>query len=58
MRVQKVQKVQKVQRVVVGGSVAIMNKTFATALAVEGKPYNRACGPSEMHPYSPPGEVP
>jgi len=50
-RVQKVQKVQKVQRVVVGGFAASMNKTITTALADEGKPYNRAYGAMEMHPF-------
>ena len=51
VRVQKVQKVQKVQRVLVGGCAAIMNKTFATALTGEGKPYNRAYGAGKCTPF-------
>jgi len=50
VRVQKVQKVQRVQRVKVGGFAAIMNKTFATALTGEGKPYNRAYGARKCTP--------
>ena len=44
------QKVQRVQRVKVGGFAAIMNKTFATALTGEGKPYNRAYGARKCTP--------
>ena len=49
-RVQRVQKVQKVQRELVGGSAAIMNKNFKTALTGEGKPYNRAYGAGKCTP--------
>ena len=50
-RVQRVQRVQKVHRGVVGGSAAIMNKNFKTALTGEGKQANHAFGMMEMHPY-------
>ena len=35
----------------VGGFAAIMNKTFATALTGEGKPYNRAYGAGKCTPF-------
>ena len=39
VKVQRVQKVHRVQRGKVGGSAAIMNKTFTTALTGEGKAF-------------------
>ena len=52
-RVQRVQKVHRVQR----GRYRLTAMSMYAAWR-QRKPYNRACGPSEMHPYSPTGTSP